>query len=63
MGQHECSAVAEYMEISPILGEEATKERFLQEISNADILHIGKIAVNFAFTQLTFCPIQLPAVV
>jgi hypothetical protein len=46
MAQRECTAVAEYMEVEPILGENATKDRFLQEIASADIIHLGKILIS-----------------
>jgi len=39
--QRECLSVAEHLKVDAITGAQATKDRFLHELSSASIMHIG----------------------
>ncbi|XP_077972550.1 uncharacterized protein LOC120339972 isoform X1 [Styela clava] len=46
----ECKKVSEYFDVSPILGDEATKRRFIEEIKTSSILHISTfVDINKGF--------------
>ena len=58
--KRELSAVASYLNVDPITGPDATKEKFKSSVENATVIHIGKyyifmgflkvaVAVNFVF--------------
>ena len=42
VAEEECFKVGGYLDVIPVVGEHATKERMLKEMQSATILHIGK---------------------
>ena len=41
--QSECFKVAQVLNVTAVVGEEATKDRFLKDIQGATIVHIGQL--------------------
>ena len=41
--QDECFKVAELCDVTAVIGEKATKDRFLREIQTAAVIHIGQL--------------------
>ena len=39
--QKECFKVADYLDVTAIVGPEATKDRFMQELHTSTVIHIG----------------------
>ena len=39
--QKECFNVASYLDVTAIVGHDATKDRFLQELVTSTVIHIG----------------------
>ncbi len=40
--QSECYKVADILDVSAVVGDYATKDRFLSDIKHATVLHIGE---------------------
>ena len=51
--QDECFKVAELCDVTAVIGEKATKDRFLREIQTAVVIHIGQLQYCFS------CSIQV----
>ena len=54
--QDECFKVAEILGVHAVVGEEATKDRFMKELQEATIIHVGKFFVSF-FPKIFFVSI------
>ena len=39
--QKECFNVASYLDVTAIVGHDATKDRFMQELATSTVIHIG----------------------
>ena len=51
--------VGELLDANPIVSDDATKQRFLQEIQDASIIHIGLAVLDCVFDISCFVDIVL----
>ena len=52
--RRELNMVGELLDADPIIGDQATKQRFLQEVQDACIIHIGLAVLDCVFGILCF---------
>ena len=50
--KRELSAVASYLNVDPITGPDATKEKFKSSVENATVIHIGKYFIFMGFLNV-----------
>ena len=50
--KRELSAVASYLNVDPITGPDATKEKFKSSVENATVIHIGKYFISMGFLNV-----------
>lgn len=50
--KRELSAVASYLNVDPITGPDATKEKFKSSVENATVIHIGKYFISMGFLKV-----------
>lgn len=53
--RRELNMVGELLDADPIVGDQATKQRFLQEVQDACIIHIGLAVLDCVFVISCFC--------
>ena len=53
--RRELNVVGELLDAVPIVGDQATKQRFLQEVQDACIIHIGLAVLDCVFWHFVFC--------
>ena len=57
--RRELHMVGELLDANPIVSDDATKQRFLQEIQDASIIHIGLAVLDCVFDISCFVDIVL----
>nr|XP_026693150.1 uncharacterized protein LOC108950033 isoform X1 [Ciona intestinalis] len=58
-GRNECKKVSQYLDVTPVLENEATKQRFLEELTQSTVLHVCTYG-NLYDGVLAFSPNPFP---